>query len=355
LEILSLILDKYPWLGDLNLDSFDRVYAALKGNTVDRAPVFPQIGDHAGIINGLSFNTMYRDAKKAAEAHIKALKLYGYDITTIQVEPSWPVSESCGASVNYPLNKNPWITKFPIEEKNSLEELEIPDFMGCRSTRVMIEGTNLLAKKANVPIAAYMTGPITFSFQLMPYELLIPTMIKDPEFTHLLVKKSIEIIKEYIKLLKEAGASILVLCEHDYQLLKPQQVKEFSSDYIENLLNVYDFNILHMCGKISTHLQYLGNTIKQIKNLDMISIDSIIGIREARDVLENKIGIAGNIDHIRLLPHGSPQEVKEAVFNALRENRNNPRFLVAPGCEITADTPIENVKVLVSASKSFKI
>jgi len=297
---------------------------------------------------------MYRDAKKAADAHLKALKLYGYDITTIQVEPSWPVSESCGASVNYPPDKNPWITKFPIEDKNSLEKLEIPDFMKCRSTRVMIKGTNFLAKKANVPIVAYMTGPITFSFQLMPYELLIPTMVKDPEFTHLLVKKSIEIIKEYIKLLKEAGASILVLCEHDYQLLKPQQVEEFSLSCIEELLDIYDFNILHICGKVSTHLHHLGNIMKEIKNLDMVSIDSFVSIREARDLLENKIGIAGNIDHVRLLPYGSPKEIKKTVFRALRENRSNPRFMIAPGCEITADTPIENVKALVIATKTFK-
>ena len=297
---------------------------------------------------------MYRDAKKAAEAHLKALKLYGYDITTIQVEPSWPVSESCGARVNYSPDKNPWITKFPIEEKNSLEDLKIPDFMECNSTKVMIEGTNILAKNANVPIAAYMTGPITFSFQLMPYKLLIPTMIKDPEFTHLLVKKSMKIIHEYIKRLKEAGASILVLCEHDYQMLKPQQIKEFSLDYIEELLNVYDFNILHICGKVSTQLQNLANYMKQTQNLNMISIDSFVSINEIQKLLGDKIGVAGNIDHVRLLPYGSPKEIKEAVYNALRVNRNNPRFMVAPGCEITADTPIKNVKAFANATKLFK-
>ena len=297
---------------------------------------------------------MYKDAKKAAGVHLKALDLYGYDIATIQVEPSWPVSEACGARVNYPPDKNPWITKFPIEEKDNLEKLGVPDFMGCKSTRVMIEGTKLLAKNANVPIAAYITGPITFSFQLMPYELLIPTMIKDPEFTHHIVKKSIEIIKEYIKMLKEAGASILVLCEHDYQLVKPQQVQEFSINYINSLLEIYDFNILHMCGKVSTHLNYLGNTLKEIKSLDMISIDSFVSITETQDLLGDKIGVAGNIDHVRLLPHGTPKKIKETVFRVLKENRNTSRFMIAPGCEITADTPIENVKAFVAASKKFK-
>ncbi|GAI77496.1 unnamed protein product, partial [marine sediment metagenome] len=44
------------------MDSFDRIFAALKGRSVDRAPIFPQIGDHAGIINGLTYNVMYKDA-----------------------------------------------------------------------------------------------------------------------------------------------------------------------------------------------------------------------------------------------------------------------------------------------------
>ena len=118
------------------MDSFDRIYAAMRGRFVDRPPVFPQIGDHAGIINKLSYNIMYQDAKKAADAHLKALDLYGYDITTIQVEPSWPVAEACGAEVTYPTNKNPWITKYVIELESDLEGLEIPDFMLTESTRV---------------------------------------------------------------------------------------------------------------------------------------------------------------------------------------------------------------------------
>ena len=93
------------------MDSFERVYAALEGRQVDRPPVLPQIGDHAGIINNLTYDIMYKDAQKAANAHLKALDLYGYDITTIQVEPSWPVAEACGATVNYPPDKNPWIIK----------------------------------------------------------------------------------------------------------------------------------------------------------------------------------------------------------------------------------------------------
>lgn len=335
------------------MDSFDRIFTALKGRSVDRAPVFPQIGDHAGIINGLTYNVMYKDAKKAAVAHLKALDMYGYDITTIQVEPSCPVAEACGAKVTYPSNKNPWITKYVIESENDLEGLEIPDFKSKESTRVLIEGTRILAEEANVPVATFMTGPVSFSLQLMPYKIFIRKLVKDPYFIHQLIKRSIEIIKEYIHLLKEAGATIFVICEHDIQLLRPAHSKEFSIDYLPEILNVYDYNILHMCGKITPHLNVVANNLKKIDRLNTLSIGPYIDIIKTQELFDHKIGVAGNIDHIKLLPSGTPKEIEVAVHAALNASRGDPRFLVAPGCEITADTPIKNVKAFVHAAKTY--
>ncbi len=335
------------------MNSFDRIFSSLKGQSVDRPPVFPQIGDHAGIIDKLTYNIMYEDAKMAADAHLKALDLYGYDITTIQVEPSWPVAEACGAEVNYPPDKNPWITKYVIESENDLENLVVPDFMETKSTRVMIEGTSILANEAEVPVAAFMTGPITFSLQLMPYEVLIKMMIKNPEFTHKLVKKSVMVIKEYIKALKEAGATVFVVCEHDFQLLKTEQIKEYSLDYLPGIFDIFNYNILHMCGKVLPHLNVLAHDLKHIKNLNTLNIGPFVDITKTQELLNHKIGVAGNIDHIKLLPFGSPKEVENAVHKAIEASGRDSRFMVAPGCEITSDTPIENVKALVKAAQTL--
>ena len=75
---------------------------------------------------------MYEDAEKAAQA------LYGYNFITIQVEPSWPVAEDCGAGITYPPDKNPWITDYLIKSEADLDKLRVPDFMATRSTRVIV-------------------------------------------------------------------------------------------------------------------------------------------------------------------------------------------------------------------------
>ena len=335
------------------MNAYERVYAALEGRPVDRPPVFPQIGDHAGLIAGLTYNAMYEDAELAAQAHLGAQKLYGYDFVTIQVEPSWPVAEACGAGVTYPPDKNPWITDYLIKSEADLENLHVPDFMATRSTRVMIEGTRILAERAETPVLAFMTGPMTFSLQLMPYTDLIKKIIKNPDFVHQLVRKSVAIIKAYGQALKEAGATIFVICEHDTQMMSPKHVKDFSLDYLPESLSVYDYNILHICGNVMPHLRANAEYFKKLNRLNTINVSPEVDIAEVQKLFDGKIGVAGNIDHVDLLPLRTSAEVEAAVHAAIKASDSDPRFMVAPGCEITSDTPVENVKAFVQAAITY--
>ena len=87
--------------------------------------------------------------------------------------------------------------------------------------------------------------------------------------------------------------------------------------------------------------------------MNTVSIGPYVNIGKTQELLDNKIGVAGNVDHIRLLPTGTPQQIETAVHTAIKNSGSDPRFMVAPGCEITSDTPIENVKALVRAVETY--
>ena len=336
------------------MDSYERVYNALKGKPVDRPPVFPQIGDHAGLLAGLTYDIMYKDAEAAAQAHLDAQAHYGYDVITIQVEPSWPVAEACGSGVTYPPKKAPWITDYLIQEKEDLPKLKVPDFMATTSTRVLIEGTRILAERASVPVVAFMTGPLTMALQLMPYDKLIKMMMKDKDFVHQLVQKAVDVGVAYGKALKDAGASIFMICEHDTQMMGPKHTLEFSIEYYPRMLEIYDYNMVHMCGKVTRHMVDNADAFKTLTRLDMINIGPEVDLKEMREVFDDRIGIAGNIDHIQLLPLGTADEVHEACLASIQEagGPTATRYMLAPGCEITADTPPENIEAFVRAVSS---
>jgi uroporphyrinogen-III decarboxylase len=225
--------------------------------------------------------------------------------------------------------------------------------MATLSTRTMIEGTQILAENATVPVAAFMTGPLTFSLQLMPYKEVFMRIVKNPDFVHQLIKRSTQVIKAYIKILKDVGAQILVICEHDAQMLSPNYVKEFSLDYMPEILKIYNYNILHLCGKVTPHLNVIAKYLQKLKRINILNIGPYVNISETQKLLDYKIGIAGNIDHVRLLPRGHPTEIETTVHAAIKASGGDFRFMVAPGCEITADTPIENIKAFVHAVETY--
>ena len=337
------------------MNAKERVETVLNLGIPDRVPVFAQIGDHAGIIAGLTYDVMYHDAKKAARAHLDALERYGYDVVSIQVEPSWPVAQACGAEVTYPPDKCPWITKSPVVDEDTLNALSVPDFSATPSTAVMIEGTRLLAESADVPVAAFMTGPLTFSLQLMEYTTFIKASIKNRNFIKKLIGRSVEIIYAYGKALREAGASIFVICEHDVQMFSPTDFKELSLDFMPPLLNLYPYTMLHLCGKVTPHLEANITTLQNLDGLNMVNVGPHVNLAALKEALAGKIGVVGNIDHLTFLPHVTPDEVKEAARRAIEVGKPGGGYMLAPGCEITADTPPENVKALVDAAIAYGV
>ena len=77
---------------------------------------------------------------------------------------------------------------------------------------------------------------------------------------------------------------------------------------------------------------------------EMIDLDYPSPISLAREKMGQKQVICGNINPVSMLREASPEEIYKAVENCHKEAGEN--FIVGAGCEITRDTPLENIKVL---------
>ena len=337
------------------MSSYERVTKLFTGETPDRIAVLPQIGDHAGWKAGITMDVIYHDAEKIADAHLKAYEEYGYDIVAIQVEPSWPVAEACGCEVTYPKDKCPWITKNIIQKAEDVDKLQIPDFYTNSATRTILEATKILTKRIgkDAMISGYMTGPLTFALQLMPYTDFVIKMKKDPQFIKALVRKSTEIGKAFLSALKDAGAEVAIICEHDLQLLSPKMWEEYSLAYLSEQTEVFDYNVLHTCGNVEAQLTSLAYQISKVPNLQFINFSNEVSISRMVEVYGDSMGLCGNIDHIHLLPSAKTEEISNACKTAIKEGLRAPAFMLGPGCEITIDTPEDNVRAFVESAELF--
>jgi len=72
---------------------------------------------------------------------------------------------------------------------------------------------------------------------------------------------------------------------------------------------------------------------------------------ESRSTLPGAV-LGGNVDPINSLLHGSREQIAEDTLNCLRA-AGTRRFILMSGCGVPPKTPLENVKAMVKAAKSY--
>jgi uroporphyrinogen-III decarboxylase len=70
----------------------------------------------------------------------------------------------------------------------------------------------------------------------------------------------------------------------------------------------------------------------------------MVPMAEGRAALGPKQVLLGNIDPVRVLRNGTPDEVYAAVAEC--HHQAGDRFIVGAGCEVVRDTPPENLRAL---------
>jgi uroporphyrinogen-III decarboxylase len=103
---------------------------------------------------------------------------------------------------------------------------------------------------------------------------------------------------------------------------------------------------LHICGNI-THLLPSIRTF----NPDIVDLDWQLDLHEARKVLGPDIIFCGNIDPV-LIQDKSSEELYQ-MAHKLSQEMQGGKFILSGGCEITVNTPKENLMALRKASKAY--
>jgi uroporphyrinogen decarboxylase len=74
---------------------------------------------------------------------------------------------------------------------------------------------------------------------------------------------------------------------------------------------------------------------------DIIDLDWMVDIGKAAAVFGDGPVICGNFDPVAVMLQGTPDQVRQAVFQSLC--LGGPRSISAAGCEIPDETPYENL------------
>lgn len=340
------------------LKNAERLIYAINSSIPDRVPIVPQLTYAASRVTGIKFIDGIKDHEKMAKALLEAYKFYGYDGIYVGWESSFNlVAEAMGCKLKFFEDTPPIVIENIVKNEEDLDKVKIPD--PYKDGRLPINLDALKIVKSNIKdetlIFSYIPSPFTLSSLLIGLDYFLINIIKKPKLIHDLNKICLEAAKAFAEAKIECGADVITISDPmaSTSIISPKMFEEFSKPYLLDVLlyikNKGAIPSLHICGETTPILEkFLGINAK------IVELDSKVDLSIAKEKIGKKICIMGNID-TSLLRSGKVEEIDLEAKKCIEKAAMNGKYILSSGCEVPIDTPIENIKALVSASKKYGI
>lgn len=252
-------------------------------------------------------------------------------------------AEAFGANCVHRPDEIPTITGVFIESEEDIEKLQVPE-VGAGRTGITVEGVRkALMVIKDRPVFANCSGPFSLAGRLMDVNEILLQTLEDPDLVHAVLDKATEFIIKYIKAFKAVGANGVIMAEPLAGLLSPGLMAEFSTEYVKKIVDeVQDREFLivyHNCANGIEHkLQQVADTGCRMFHFGDKADMSVVLENMPDDVI-----IMGNISPSAVFKANSSDKMAQDTQRLLWQSMNVDNFIISSGCDIPADTSIENI------------
>lgn len=317
---------------------------ALKGKVLFR-PILMQF---AAEYIGSNYGAFASDYKVLVEANLRCMDDFGLDLLGLISDP-YRETQAFGAKIQYVPNGVPRCLNYVVQNTDDVTGLKIPDVYKADRTLDRIKAAELLSKKTqgNIPIIGWIEGPLAEACDLTGMENMMMQLMIDPDFANRLMDKCMITAKAFAKAQIENGCLVIgmgdAVCSQIDSDTYDMFVRDRHHELIEYIHELGGKIKLHICGD-TTHLLPSYRDFE----LDILDLDWQVDIAQAREILGEKVIFAGNINPVQIQDKSRDEVL--AMCRSLVEQHKNERFILSAGCEISALTPVENLKAMKEAT-----
>lgn len=339
----------------MTMTSWERYVAVCEGRKPDRVPVSPFIMTFAARLAGVTYEAYSRYGEVMAEAQLKCLERFAFDSVyvgsdavreaeTVGAPVYWQEDEVPGAVSDDPLLRAP----------EDVRTLRLPDPLGPNRMYEQIKALRILqdALGEGGVVYAWVEAPFQESAMLRGISYLMTDLYEHPALVHELMRFSTEMELAYGLAQIEAGARIIGVGDAIASLISPRHYETFNLPYIAELIaGLKKAGALvkyHACGRTVALLPHFATL-----GADILNLDSLIDLAEARRIVGPKMALKGNIEPSGVMLQGTPEDVREAARRCIEDAGQEGAFILSPGCELPRDTPWANVDALIDAAREF--
>lgn len=332
------------------------LFKSLRHEPVDAIPWVPFAGVHAGKLVGHSAREVLTDADKLFEALLAVNRTYGPDgqpvLFDLQVE-----AEILGCELLWADKAPPTVASHPLAA-----DLEVPTYLpeaGDGRLPMILDVMRRMKAAVGDQTALYglITGPFTLASHLRGTEIFMD-MFDRPDFLDDLLAYARDVVQRMVDLYVEAGIDVIAVVDPLVSQISPRHFRKLLSEPYSDIFKYIRrsgaFSAFFVCGDATKNIEVMCQT-----GPDAISIDENIDLVAAKAVTDQyNITIGGNIPLTTHMLLGSQADNMKFVVELLDRispvddagSRLVPQdFILAPGCDMPYDVPVENVVGTVQA------
>lgn len=330
----------------------ERLLNALEGKKVDKVPVCSVT--QTGIVElmdevGASWPEAHSDPEKMAKLAIANYELSGLEAVRLPYCLT-VLAEATGCEVNMGTkNRQPSVTAHPYPK--DLEGMEMPEnLLDKGRIPAVLAAIKIIRERVgpDVPIIGGLEGPVTLASDLASVKTFMKWSIKKPELLGQVLDFATDATITYANSMVVAGADVISIADPvaSPDLMSPDSFKKELQSSLQRFSSKVDsVTVLHICGNVSHILDYMADC-----GFEGLSVEEKVGsIKNAKEVLGNKVRLVGNISSPFVLLPGPIEKIKEESKKALAEGID----VLAPGCGIAPMTPLSHIKAMIEARNEY--
>ena len=259
----------------------------------------------------------------------------------------------------------------PLPEARTVEELEAyqgwPDMSDPTRIAHVRKNSRRLADENQFAILAtpWLLFPFERAFAMQGMDTFLLNMAKDREFARALLEKIAVYCKQLMgRFLDELGNNVDIIKIGDdlgterSLMISPRMYREIlkpvHADFISFIKARTKAKIFfHSDGDVAPLIEDFVEIGVDILNPIQTSAGSMSDLEALKKRFGSNIVFCGGIDSQKILPHGSPAEVRQEVQRVIRTLGPGGGYMVGAVHTVMNDVPPENVLAMVDAVEEF--
>jgi len=318
----------------------------LRGSSIGEGILFHPILMHfAARYSNTTYRRFASDYRVLVESNICCQEDFGMDAVGLISDP-YRETSAFGADVHFPEDSVPQCRQAIVKSIEDARQLKNPDIYKTDRTLDRINGAKEYRKRLgnSVPIIGWIEGPLAETCDLAGVNDTLLNLIMEPDLVKILIDKTTVTAKDFAKAQVEAGCDIIGMGDAICSQISDDQyrnyVKEKHGEIVDYIHSLGAGVKIHICGDI-THLL---PDLKDVKP-DILDLDWMVDMEDAFDILGDEVFRCGNLDPVSIIERYSSEDLAMEVGEICR-NEKDRKFILSGGCEITVDTPVENLHIM---------